>query len=114
MDESTARKLILERLSGRSRQNAFGYSSYGYDLYIPSVVFDYATQGRHDADRRDADRQIEKLSPVFMSAAWTLCLENVLRPGVRAHGEQVTDHGSGGAGYSLTEHGKTWLKNGGA
>jgi hypothetical protein len=113
MDESTARALILERLSGRARQNVFGYTSYGYDLYIPSVIFDHVTQGRHDADRREAEKAISRESPVFMSAAWRLCLENILRPGVKTDREQVTEHGSGGMGYSLTEHGKDWIKNGG-
>jgi len=47
-----------------------------------------------------------------MSAAWRLCLENVLRPGVKSYREQSTEHGAAGMGYSLTEHGKTWVKNG--
>jgi len=63
MDESKARSLIIEHLRGRRSDGMFGYSSYGYDLYIPAVIFNYVTQGRHDANRNEAERHIEREYP---------------------------------------------------
>lgn len=114
MDESTARAYIIEELRGRQKPDVFGYSSYGYDLYIPAVIYNRLRRGSHDVSQLDAERVIAREAPTYMSAAWRLCLENVLRPGVKTHGQQATDHGSAGMGYSLTEQGKEWLRSGGA
>jgi len=90
-----------------------GPTSYGYDVYIPNVIFTYlrhTNDGLAQEAGRDHRHPIKKeLSPHFYAAAWELCLRGILRPGVRAHGEQVVDDGSAGNGYSVTPFGRTWL-----
>jgi len=114
MDDATARMNILEELRGRARPDVFGYSSYGYDLYIPAIIYNRIRRANRDVSQHDAERVLTREAPTYMSAAWRLCLENVLRPGVKTHGQQAPEHGSTGLGYSLTEHGKQWLQAGGA
>ena len=77
-----------------------GYSSYGYDLYIPNAI------RMHTQDASEMD----KISPVFFDAAWELCRRGILRPGVRKLRSQATDEGSAGAGFSVTPFGREWLK----
>lgn len=87
-----------------------GYSSYGYDLYITNVVDNYAIDVLK-VNPNTSRAYWSKLSSTFYSAAWELCRRGILRPGVKRHGEQVTDDGSGGCGYSFTVSGKEWIKN---
>ena len=86
------------------------YSSYGYDLYLVNVVDRYAIDILK-VNPNNSRAFWSKLSPVFYSAAWELCRRGILRPGVKRHGEQVTDDGSGGCGYSITVSGIEWIKN---
>jgi hypothetical protein len=85
--------------------------SYGYDFYIPSVCRAFAINvDRVPAqDQDELERQLVGLSAVFYEAAWELCRRGIILPGVRRHGEQATDDGSGGNGYSLTSLGRPWL-----
>ena len=90
-----------------------GYSSYGYEVYLPNVIADYLReieqpQG-HESMWRNGPRAVE-LSPLFYEAAWNLCRRGILRPGVRRLGGQ--SDGGGGDGYSVTTLGRTWIAEG--
>lgn len=86
------------------------YSNYGYGLYLDNVILRFITEteriGEHDAEQR-----VPQLSPIFLDAAWELCRMGVLRPGVRELGENATERGGGGGGYSLTEYGAQFVAN---
>lgn len=84
-----------------------GYSSYGYDLYLPNVMRDYLThQGK---DPLHSEGEIGGLSPHFYAAGRDLCRRGILRPGIRTYGEQATADGASGNGYSITPFGQHWL-----
>jgi hypothetical protein len=87
-------------------------SSYGYDLYLPNIVLHYlmsvAKRGHAEAQRDQ-----RSASPAFLTAAWELARRGVLRPGVKAMGQQATDEGSAGSGFSVTPAGRKWLKEAG-
>ncbi len=89
-----------------------GYSDYGYDLYLPSVMRQYLTSV-HSLQHGHAETHLPTVSPPFYVAAWELCRRGVLRPGIRRYGEQATNDGSGGNGYSITSSGREWLKQAG-
>ena len=79
-------------------------------VYLINVIDKYAIDVLH-INPNNTRAFWSRLSPVFYSASWELCRRGILRPGVRKHGEQVTDDGSGGCGYSLTILRKEWIKN---
>ena len=85
--------------------------SYGYDLYITNVcrAFAVEVEGESLQNNLRIDRRVPELSGVFYEAAWELCRRGIIRPGVRRHGERVTEDGAGGNGYSLTSPGRNWL-----
>lgn len=85
------------------------YSSYGYELYLPNVVRDYLETVKKIL-HHDTDRHLPKLSPSFYAAAWELCRIGILRPGIKAYGEQATPDGSSGNGYTVTPLGREWLQ----
>jgi hypothetical protein len=89
-----------------------GYSSYGYELYLPNAIADYVLK-RDGAQGRYPEPEIRALSPIFYAAGWELCRRGVLRPGICEFGRQVVDEGSGGAGFTVTPSGKAWLAEGG-
>jgi hypothetical protein len=103
MNQDDAAAIILEYLREAPREVAH----YGYDLYIPSAIRAYLIS--QDRRRHEAEQEVRELSPVFYAAAWDLCRRGILRPGVRRAGEQATDDGSGGNGYSLTPLGQEYL-----
>jgi hypothetical protein len=92
-----------------------GYSTYGYDIYLPRVVVAYLQEIERSPEHllnsnlynspRAAD-----LSPFFLEAAWELCRRGILRPGIRKFGAQ-TDGGSGN-GYCVTTLGRRWIDDG--
>lgn len=83
--------------------------SHGYDVYLYQVIYTHL-RSENPARRPDEFAQeYFRLSSVFYAAAWELCRRGILRPGVKAANEQVTDAGSGGEGYSLTPMGRSWL-----
>jgi hypothetical protein len=91
-----------------------GYSTYGYEIYLPRVVVAYLQEHERTPEHllnynspRAAD-----LSPFFLEAAWDLCRRGMLRPGIRKFGEQ-TDGGSGN-GYCVTTLGRRWIEEGAA
>lgn len=93
------------------RTPAKSFSNYGYEVYLPSVIREYLQPiaKEHYA----VERNLAVFSPAFRAAAWNMCRRGLLRPGVRAHGDQVTEDGSGGNGYSLTPAGREWLSRAG-
>lgn len=99
-----ATKLLVQVL----RDPDYGsYARYGYGAYLPTLFIKYFEKnGRSD----EAQKTWRNLSPVFYEAAWELCRRGILRPGIRQAGEQATDDGSSGNGYSITSFGEKWLK----
>jgi hypothetical protein len=107
----SAIQFLAEYASGpRGRER---YSSYGYEIYLPNVVWAFLTRvhgqppSTTDAVHSDQGRRV---FPTFYDAAWELCRRGVLRPGLQTSGLQSTDDGASGNGYSITEIGRRWLK----
>lgn len=109
LDQEDAFHFIVLYLK-ESRKSSYG--SYGYELYLPNVMRDYLETVR-GVSHHDTGRFLPTISPSFYAAAWELCRKGILRPGIKRHGEQVTDDGSGGNGYSITPLGREWLKKAG-
>jgi hypothetical protein len=94
-----------------------GYSTYGYEIYLPRVVVAYLQEIERTpeyllnsypySNPRAAD-----LSPFFLEAAWDLCRRGILRPGIREFGAQATAEGASGNGYCLTTLGRHWIEEG--
>jgi hypothetical protein len=87
-------------------------SSYGYELYLPNVIQHYLISVLKRG-HGEAQRDYRATSPPFLAAAWELCRRGIIRPGVKALGQQSTDEGAAGAGFSVTPAGKRWLKEAG-
>ena len=85
------------------------YSHYGYDFYLPTLIRWYLRTQPHLTGQLKEHR-LKELFPIFADAAWALCRRGILRPGVREYGAQVTDEGSGGSGFSITQFGRKWLE----
>ena len=82
---------------------------YGYDIYLPSLLMVYLRETGQGQGHDDYQIVWQKWSPLFYEAAWELCRRGILRPGIRQAGQQATDDGNGGNGYSITGFGKIWL-----
>jgi hypothetical protein len=88
-----------------------GFSTYGYEIYLPRVVVvAYLQEIERTPEHllnynssRGAD-----LSPFFLEAAWDLCRRGILRPGIRKFGAQA----DGGSGYCVTTLGQRWIDEG--
>lgn len=81
---------------------------YNNDIYIPNLVADYLKSlgaGSSGANLYDLPES-KILHPLFLNAAWEMCLRNILRPSPRTveSGNTVV-HG----GFSFTAHGREWL-----
>jgi hypothetical protein len=100
--------IVLYLREGRKND----YSSYGYEFYLPNAMRNYLEKVK-GVSHHDTGRDLPRISPPFYAAAWELCRRGILRPGIRRFGEQVTDDGSGGNGYSVTPLGREWLKKAG-
>jgi len=57
----------------------------------------------------EIESKLKEVSPSFYDAAWELCRRGIIRPGVTAYGEQSTEAGVAGDGYSITPFGRQWL-----
>jgi hypothetical protein len=99
--------LIVEHLGKHDNHE----TRYGYDLYLPSLMRNwlYKNAARFGIEPRFVDIYLPQVSPYFYNAAWELSRRGILRPGVRIHGEQATEDGSTGNGYSITPFGNQWL-----
>lgn len=107
MHEDDAIKFLINYLRAPP---ATEYSNYGYDVYMFNVMVTYLekTEGGQRLGGV-GDPRIQEISPYFYAAAWELCRRGILRPRIKRSGEQVTDAGSGGDGYSITPFGRKWL-----
>ena len=85
-----------------------GYSSYGYDIYLPNAIRDYLAQ--QGVDQRDIETEVRTYSPPFYAAGWELCRRGIIRPGIHTHGAQATADGASGNGYSITPFGQKWIQ----
>src|SRR5829696_210765 len=68
-----------------------GYSNYGYDLFLPNVIRLYLQEVeriREDGSSSRAAIRTRELACFFYEAAWDFCRRGVLRPGLKALGEQ--------------------------
>ena len=91
------------------------YSTYGYELYMPIVIAAYIKEVERSSDQISnlmGSRRADDLSPFFYEAAWTLCRQGVLRPGIKGMRGQATADGASGNGYSLTSQGRVWMAAG--
>lgn len=86
-------------------------SHYGYGIYLPKVITEYVYENEGLLrNEQVGNRRIRELSPAFYAAAWELCRRGIMRPGITHFGEQATDSGGSGDGYSLTPLGESWLQ----
>ncbi|MGO9057357.1 MAG: hypothetical protein ACLQU2_08225 [Candidatus Binataceae bacterium] len=83
-------------------------SSYGYDVYLPSLVGTYLIN-RGIVNQHQRDNQMRGMMSMLYAAAWDLCRRGILRPGVREYQTQATLDGASGNGYSITPFGRQWL-----
>jgi hypothetical protein len=114
MHEEDALKYIIGVLRRGDEYPTSGVTSYGYDLYLPNLMREYAASELGQAARSAHGQgtiqlRIRELSPLFFAAAWELCRRGIIRPGIRILDAQSTDAGSAGCGYSVTPFGRTWL-----
>jgi hypothetical protein len=91
-------------------------SSYGYDLYLRNVIAFYLTEtggvppGTSPWDATHTAAPV--ISPMFATAAWSLCRRGFLRPGIRDLRGQATDEGGSGFGFALLPAGREWIVSG--
>jgi hypothetical protein len=111
MDEDYAYDYLIERLSKPVPDHYDGYSSYGYDIYLPQVIAYYAREREGLSGNQNPQKSIEKHWPAFADAAWRLCTQGILRPGVNRYREQSTDEGAAGSGFTVTSFGRRWAKD---
>jgi hypothetical protein len=83
------------------------FSSYGYEVYLPSLVMTYLRRQGIRPDLQEG--QAHEIISDFYAPAWDLCRRGILRPGIRTYGAQATADGSSGNGYSITPFGRQWL-----
>lgn len=105
MNQDDASALIVYWLRHTPREVAM----YGYDLHITTLIRAQVRRENPQCNEGDLYAATEILSPIYYAAAWDLCRRGILRPGVRCAGQQVTDDGSGGNGYSITPLGQAYL-----
>ena len=110
MSDDYAYEYLIEKLRNPVPENYDGYSRYGYDVYLAQIAAFYAREREGLSGSQNPQKAIEKHWPNFADAAWRLCTQGILRPGVRRYGEQSTDEGSAGSGFSLTAFGRRWLQ----
>jgi len=100
MNVEDAESILVRWIREKPRTS---YASYGYDVYVPSVI-----RWHLGEQLPGVERQIRELSGDFYDAAWELCRRGIMRPGVRSSGLQATEDGSAGNGYSVTPFGRQW------
>lgn len=91
----------------RDPQYLKGHSSYGYDVYLPSLIRAHLriTGTPHE----NVEPELGRIIPVFYAAAWELCRRGIIRPGINSYTAQATQDGSAGNGYSITPFGRQWV-----
>lgn len=105
-----AKNIIINLLKDPPKEDEL--SHYGYEIYLRNIIYWHLVRNEGaDVNYSKNEVVINELSPFFMAAAWDLCLQGVLRPGITRLGGQSTDEGASGIGFSLTPQGKEWLKH---
>lgn len=104
MNQDDATALLITWLRNT---NHGGFSSYGYDIYLPALIRTHLRS--LGIDHHEQEAELRRLCPVFYAAAWDLCRRGIIRPGVHSYGAQATDDGNAGNGYSITPFGYQWL-----
>jgi hypothetical protein len=108
MEQDEALQFMIHAFK-KAQSNQF--SKYGYGIYLPIVIAEFAYQNEDIPRTQVVDQsRIGELSPAFNAAAWELCIRGLIRPDITRYGEQSTENGGSGDGYSLTPFGKTWLQ----
>jgi hypothetical protein len=108
MKQEDALSLILQWVREGSQSY---YPSYGYDIYLPNVIYWHLSNRNPSMPSNEDSLDLEKLYPIFVDAAWGLCRRGIIRPGVKKYGAQATEKGAGGSGYSITAFGRQWLED---
>lgn len=106
-------KYIVEYINLKTTSQ---FSTYGYDLYLPRVMESWLQKNKHLLNLQmgeTSEYYKPDVSKYFYEASWELCRLGVLRPGIKKLGEQATDDGSAGNGYSITPFGEKWLTESG-
>lgn len=106
MTHDDAYLILVDQLR---KGTSVAHPQYGYDVYIPQVIYAHLKSENPRADSNEIQRRTIDLSPYFYAAAWELCRRGILRPGVKQMNTRVTDDGTGGNGYSITPAGRDWL-----
>jgi hypothetical protein len=86
-----------------------------YDLYIPNIIAHCSTQQQaalreqnpHGMMRFDIDTSTN--AEPFYEAAWSLCTRDILRPGPVYPSNSFSHAPVIGAGFYVTNYGKSWL-----
>lgn len=105
--QEDAMRFIVDALA----KNPQEFKNYGYDVYMTKAAQRYVATIEKVPEHEGAQRRMYEISPTFFDVAWELCKRGILRPGVRSWGEQATDDGSAGNGFSLTPFGRHWLQS---
>jgi len=84
------------------------YTRYGYDVYLPGLILQYFVKEKR-MQFHEAQAQMREIITDFYAPAWELCRRGILPPGIREYGQQATDDGNAGNGYSITPFGRKWL-----
>ena len=99
----------------QSPRRGDGYSTFGYDVWLPKVIVAYIIEVEHSTEHLQnlyGGRRQTELSPLFFDAAWGLCRRGIFRPGIKdARGPGAAD-GASAEGYSLTAVGRSWIEQG--
>jgi hypothetical protein len=100
--------LLRQCLSRPASARAGSFPSYGYDVYLPSLLRPYlASKGFPYPGGQE--EELGRIMPMLYAAAWNLCRRGILRPGIREYQAQATADGASGNGYSITPFGRKWL-----
>jgi hypothetical protein len=106
-DEALAR--IISALRSPRRTDPVSHPTYGYDLYVPNIVYDRLQEipkqgaGMYRYDTRTG-------AEPFYAAARNLCLRGILSPGPVHPNPQGANPIVAGGGFNLTSYGRKWLQ----
>lgn len=98
---------FIVRVLRESKSPEYG-SNYGYEVYLPNIIRHFLTTVAN-LPHGEVEAQYRTVSPPFLAAAWELARRGILRPGVKSLGQQATDDGSAGCGFTITPAGRKWL-----
>jgi hypothetical protein len=107
LHQEDAMRFIVDTMA----KNPEEFKNYGYDVYMTRAAERYVASVENIREHSEAQRRMYEISPTFFDAAWELCKRGIVRPGIRSWGEQMTDDGSAGNGFSLTPFGRNWLQS---